>query len=264
MPLEWYTLYVDYKFRTFQECAAVRMLTYMTHFASSIMNFFVISAMVLHRYNKFKKQDIDGFSKNTRSYLSVAIGCGGLLMCPIAWDIWKFLEFHPSECLFPTVTDKGRSWMQTDLMMKCNSVFAHCSTFVTIVTVACAITVSSRCINYSTRLLTSMIRKADGRANTILQMRRSTNTSRIQATTYLALVFSFNWVPYGLSRFYVLLNPTFPAFQTVTTCFHALSTVLFVFIPLIYYKMDGGFQKFANALFAKITSTATTTTTTTI
>ena len=58
IPLEWYTLYKDYKFKSSQTCLAIRMTCYMAHFTSSLINFCIKAAMVIHRYKKFKKQDV--------------------------------------------------------------------------------------------------------------------------------------------------------------------------------------------------------------
>ena len=227
-------MYVDYKFQSVGECIAIRMTCYVSHFTSSLVNFCVITAMVLHRYRKFKAQDIDGFSKHTTRYLVVAICIGVIAMSGIAWEIKEVLLISPGECFSGSLQP-----------MKCTSILRSCSNaVVTVSIVSIVITVSCTCISLTTQKLKQLIQQADARANTILQMRRCTNTSRIQATLYLFFFFTFNWVPYGLSRFYIFLKPTFQQFQTVTICFHVVSTILFTLIPAIYYKMDGGFQRF--------------------
>ena len=207
------------------------MTCYTAHFTSSIINFCIIAAMVVHRYQKFKKQDVAGFAEHTKQYLLVAVSIGLCAMFPIAWDMWDYLKIVPGECN-----------LMVDQPMTCDSIVSTCSNFFTVLTVTIVITVSCVCISRTTIRLKKYIRKADERANTILQMKRSTNTSRIQATKLLFYFFTINWVPYGLTRFYAQFNPTFPKFQTLATCFHALSTVLSMIIPIIYYKMDGGFQ----------------------
>ena len=209
------------------------MTCYVCHFTSSLVNVCVIAAMVLHRYQKFKAQDIGGFSKHTTRYLVVAICIGVIAMAGIAWEVWKVLLLSPGECFSGSLQP-----------MTCTSILRPCSNVVTVFIVSIVITVSCRCVLLTTRKLKQLIQQADARANTILQMRRSTNTSRIQATFYLYFFFIVNWVPYGLSRFYSLLKPTFQQFQTLTVCFHVVSTMLFTLIPAIYYKMDGGFQRF--------------------
>ena len=209
------------------------MVCYMSHFTSSLVNFCVIAAMVLHRYQKFKAQDIDGFSKHTTRYLVVAVCIGVIAMAGIAWEVWKVLLLSPGECFSGSLQP-----------MTCTSIFRPCSNVVTVPIVSTVITVSCICILLTTWKLKQLIQKADARANNILQMRRCTNTSRLQATLYLYFFFTVNWVPYGLSRFYSLLKPTFQQFQTLTLCFHVMSTILFALIPAIYYKMDRGFQRF--------------------
>ena len=216
------------------------MTCYTVHFTSSLINFCIIAVMVVHRYQKFKKQDIAGFAEHTTQYLVIAMSVGICAISPIAWEVWNTLEMIPGECHFVI-----------DQPMTCNTFTDPCSNFVSVLTITIVISVSCNFIIFTTRKLKKLIHLADEKANTILQMKRSTNTSRIQATTLLFYFFTFNWVPYGISRLYGLWKPTFSKFQTVTTCFHALSTVLFMIIPMIYYKMDGGFQRYLKNLFPK-------------
>ena len=234
-----------------------------TRITSSMVNFCVIGAMVVHRYNKFKRQDTDGFSKHITQYLTVAIGAGVTLMFFVTWDIWNALKITPGECSNSKSTalvhhhhHHHHQHRQINAQsMICKSIREPCSNFMTFMAVSVAITASNLCIFVTNAKLTRLIRHADERANTILQMKRSTNTSRIQATIYLTFFFTLNWLPYGLSRFYVFLEPTFSRFQTLNTCFYALSTVLFVIIPMIYYKMDGGFQRFLKTFVSQVAKT---------
>ena len=196
--------------------------------------------MVVHRYQKFKKQDITGFAEHTTQYLAIAMSVGICAVSPVAWDVWNTLEMIPGEC-----------HVVIDQPMTCNTFTDPCSNFFTVLTVTVVISVSCVFIKKTTVKLEKIIHLADEKVNTILQIKRSTNTSRIQATKLLFYFFTFNWVPYGISRLYGLWNPTFSRFQTVTACFHALSTVLFMIIPIIYYKMDGGFQRYLKNLFSK-------------
>ena len=163
---------------------------------------------------------------------------GVCAMFPVSWEVWDVLKISPGECN-----------LMVDQPMTCDSITSTCSNFFTVLTVTIVVSVSCSCISYTTISLKKYIRIADEKANTILQMKRSTNTSRIQATKLLFYFFTINWVPYGLTRFYTLFNPTFSQFQTLTTCFHALSTVLFMIIPMIYYKMDGGFHRYLKNLY---------------
>ena len=196
--------------------------------------------MVLHRYLKFKNQDVAGFKRDTTRYLILSIGLGLLALCPIFWDCWNYLQ--------QTVGDCSTTYSEP---IECGSLTDSCSTLTIVITVTVTITISSSLVNGTSRKLTNLINAADERANTILQMKRSTNTSRIKATQYLWIVFSLEWVPYGASRFFVFKKPTLSEFLTITTCCHALSTVTFLSIPIIYYKMDGRFAKLINEIIKK-------------
>ena len=216
------------------------MACYIAHFVSSLLNFCIIAAMVIHRYQKFKKQDVGGFAEHTTQYLVVALSVGICALFPITWNVWNAFKMFPSECN-----------LVVDQPMTCNSITDACSNLFTVISVTIVISVSCICIRTTTVKLKRLIRQNDERANTILQMKRSTNTARIQATIYLLYFFEFNWIPYGQSKFYALWNPTVSKYQTVCACFHALSTVLFMIIPMIYYKMDAGFQRYLKNLFLK-------------
>lgn len=198
------------------------------------------------RYWKFKNQDMDGFSRNTTRYLCIALAMGVCATMVVASNSWYFLYIRPGECMIDYTPKQPQQ-----PRIQCHSIFAPCSTTLIVLVVSLVITISCLAIKTTTVRLRKLIEQADARANRILNMRRTTNTSRIQATMHLHHSYIISWVPYGVSRFYVLFQPTFPRFQTVTTCFRALSTVMYVVIPIIYYKMDGGFYTFLKGYFQK-------------
>ena len=126
----------------------------------------------------------------------------------------------------------------------CPSIIKPCSTFITFITVTLAITPVCLCIQWATFKLKRFVKVNDRKAKEIRNMNRMTNTARIRATMFLIVAFIIEWVPYGISRLYVFTKPSFNTFQTVSSCGHALSTFIYVSIPIIYYKMDGKFSNF--------------------
>ena len=96
----------------------------------------------------------------------------------------------------------------------------------------------------------AIIKAGDERANNVLQMKRRTNTARIEATRFLWYLFTIGWVPYGVSRLFIFTRPTHKVYQTVGAICHALSTLVFSAIPIAFYKMDGKFAGFVGNMFA--------------
>ena len=96
----------------------------------------------------------------------------------------------------------------------------------------------------------AIVKAGDERANNVLQMKRRTNTARIEATRFLWYLFTIGWAPYGVSRLFIFTRPTHQVFQTVGAICHALSTLVFSVIPIAFYKMDGKFASFVGNMFA--------------
>ena len=96
----------------------------------------------------------------------------------------------------------------------------------------------------------AIIKAGDERANQVLQMKRRTNTARIEATRFLWYLFFIGWAPYGVSRLFVFTRPTHQVHQTVGAICHAFSTLVFSAIPIAFYKMDGKFAGFVGNMFA--------------
>ena len=121
---------------------------------------------------------------------------------------------------------------------------------VTTVVVAIVTTFTSVVIRVTTKLMKKIIKAGDQRANNVLQMKRRTNTARIEATRFLYYLFTIGWVPYGVSRLFIFTRPTHQVFQTVGAICHALSTLVFSTIPIAFYKMDGKFASFVGNMFS--------------
>ena len=197
---------------------------------SSLANMIIISAMLLHRYIKFKNQDVDGFTKHIRLYLVVSMGIGVICVVPITWELWETYTRSSIQCNTKVV--KSGAFMGSTIVITMIIVF------------------SSITIHLTTKRMKAIIKAGDERANQVLQMKRRTNTARIEATRFLWYLFFIGWAPYGVSRLFVFTRPTHQVHQTVGAICHALSTLVFSAIPIAFYKMDGKFAGFFGNMFA--------------
>ena len=241
LPAEWYCMYVDFQFQNFETCAVVQMTMYVSHFLSNLVSLSVIGAMTVHRYVKLKKQETEILKKHTTQYILVAVIIGITSVLPVGWELWRYLNQSGSECKV--------SSLRTPL--QCDSVLKPCSTFITVVMATLIITFSSVAIGRSTRMLRRFIKDADQRAAQILKQDRQTDTSRVRATVFLWYAFSIEWIPYGLSRFVIFLETEKTTFYSVTKLGHALSTLAFVTVPIVYLKIDNRFSRYVVTRFTK-------------
>ncbi|XP_066924127.1 uncharacterized protein [Clytia hemisphaerica] len=239
MPMEWYTLLVRFSFASRLTCIIIRLVSYLSHFMSSLVNMLIISAMLLHRYIKFKNQDIDGFTKHIRLYIAVSVGAGIISLVPITWELWRYFETDDTQCNVVVV----------DAKIECH-LDKPCAVMVTTVVVTMVTTFTNVAIGITTKGIKKIIKAGDERANNALQIKRRTNTARIEATHFLWYLFTIGWVPYGVSRLFIFTQPTHQVFQTVGAICHALSTSIFSIIPVVFYKMDGKFASFVGNIFS--------------
>ena len=139
--MEWVSIYYDMAFPNINICIVVRMMVYSSHFISNLTSLCIIASMCVHRYNRFKEQDVDGLNKHTYKYITSAIFISIVSLFPIMWEIWLFFEEKTSqnECIVSRVQQP----------MECKFFYQPCSTFITVVIVTILITASSVATNIS-------------------------------------------------------------------------------------------------------------------
>ena len=205
------------------------LLVYSMHFGSSLLNQCIIASMVLQRYNKFKRENIAEISLSSAKYIIFAIGFGTTALCIIILDIWRSIESKIFQ-------NKPRT------------------SFISVIIITIIISSGNIIISFTSRKICHLIRAADERANRILNIRRTTDTARVRATTRLIVCFISEWIPYGLARLSGFITDDRMMFDSINRIAHMLSILIYITIPMIYYKMDGQFYSYVKNLFKVISN----------
>lgn len=238
----------DFQIYSYKVCNGIRVVTLSIHFWSNITNLILLTAMCIDRQqqaNKLARIPLSPKqSSRQRWILLISIALGTLNTAVLSY-LWSYQG--------ETINGITNGWNECAYgfqhqLRNCKGLFSRCSEFPVVMTVAFTITVCSNVLFLMTRKLKQKITASDKRISAVLCKDRITNTKRIQATHYLWIASTFEFLPYGIARLTIYADFSMNTYFTISAIFHTISTLHFVSVPLVYYNMDRKFYDYVHNL----------------
>lgn len=238
----------DFHLHSYEVCKRFRVAALSIHFWSNITNLVLLTAVSIERRFIAKMTNTNSSnskdSKRRRLSLLASVSLALLIAILLFFHLHIRYEadYSRNECALAFHRE----------MTKCKGLFAPCSGFPIVITVTATITGCSFILYAMTKKLKQKIAESDERISAALKKARVTNTKRIQATNYLWIASTIEWVPYGIARLTIYADVSLSTFFSISGIFHTFSTLFFLSLPIIYYQMDRKFHDFVNLKSQKL------------
>lgn len=237
------TYATDFQLYSYEVCKRIRVVTLGIHFWSCMTNLVILTAMTIERHHNTEAPIPTTSARGStrrKFILFISISLGTVIAITIVRILHKMVDvkYSRSEC---TLAFRQK-------MMKCKGLFSECSGFPIVIIITFTILGCSLTLYVLTKKLKQKVTNSDKRISAVSTKTRITNTRRIQATHYLWLVSILEWLPYGKARLTIYGNFSMNIFFTISGISHTISTLYFLSVPIIYYKMDRKFYEYVHKM----------------